>query len=53
MNSHHCSQESPYFIGCSSSDFYCENGKCVLEQYTCDGVDDCGDYSDEDNCGII
>ncbi|XP_029381915.1 complement factor I [Echeneis naucrates] len=32
------------------SDFLCANGKCVSKQRTCDGVDDCGDRSDEMCC---
>lgn len=31
-------------------DFLCVNGKCVSLNQTCDGVDDCGDRSDEMCC---
>ncbi|KAM3591171.1 uncharacterized protein V6R79_024059 [Siganus canaliculatus] len=31
-------------------DFTCVNGKCVSVSQTCDGVDDCGDRSDEMCC---
>ena len=30
--------------------FQCNNSKCVRFSYICDGDDDCGDFSDEQNC---
>ena len=30
--------------------FSCENGNCVAYYEKCDGDDDCGDLSDEENC---
>ena len=30
--------------------FLCNNGKCIRKVQTCDGVDNCGDRSDEDLC---
>ena len=35
-----------------SCDFTCDNGQCVRESNKCNGRDDCGDNSDEQNCGI-
>lgn len=35
-----------FFLG----SFFCQNGKCVSHSAHCDGVNDCGDYSDEFNC---
>ena len=32
---------------CKENWFTCDNGKCVLEDYTCDTENDCGDWSDE------
>ena len=36
---------------CESNEFYCNNGQCLDESNRCNGRDDCGDYSDEINCG--
>ena len=34
-------------------EFTCDSGECISESYQCDGHNDCGDNSDEQNCGII
>ena len=31
-------------------EFVCDNGKCLYNDYKCDGNDDCGDNSDERDC---
>ena len=31
--------------------FHCLNGKNILDNYTCDEENDCGDGSDELDCG--
>uniref|UniRef100_A0A673KBJ0 Sortilin-related receptor n=1 Tax=Sinocyclocheilus rhinocerous TaxID=307959 RepID=A0A673KBJ0_9TELE len=59
----HCtdgSDEDPTYAGCSTNpefektcdgySFQCSNGMCVTLEWKCDGMDDCGDYSDEANC---
>jgi len=36
---------------CSWPDnFYCHNKVCINANLTCNGQDDCGDFSDEDKC---
>ena len=37
--------------GCNYEEFTCSNGKCIYGLERCDNKDDCGDNSDEQNCG--
>ncbi|OXB76843.1 UNVERIFIED_CONTAM: hypothetical protein H355_002536 [Colinus virginianus] len=43
----------PPTLQCGSYSFSCNNGRCVPRYYQCDGVDDCHDNSDEQNCGSL
>ena len=36
--------------GCRFDDFLCSNQKCVQFNLTCNGNNDCGDWSDELRC---
>ncbi|KAG5857092.1 hypothetical protein ANANG_G00014900 [Anguilla anguilla] len=37
-------------ISCNSDQFHCANGKCVPDGWKCNGMDECGDGSDEELC---
>ncbi|KAK3088718.1 hypothetical protein FSP39_022962 [Pinctada imbricata] len=34
---------------CGEEEFRCTNGRCINERLTCDGMNNCGDHSDECN----
>ncbi|XP_061574688.1 sortilin-related receptor isoform X2 [Cololabis saira] len=45
-----CASPSEFSKVCDAYTFQCANGVCVSLEWKCDGMDDCGDYSDEANC---
>ena len=41
-----------YILMCFPGTFRCKDGrKCIKDSWTCDGVGDCDDHSDESDCG--
>ncbi|XP_076833567.1 LOW QUALITY PROTEIN: sortilin-related receptor [Brachyhypopomus gauderio] len=46
-----CSTRPEFEKTCDANSFQCASGACVSVEWKCDGMDDCGDYSDEANCG--
>ena len=38
---------------CTSSEFKCDQGKCIRASWQCDGHNDCSDSSDERNCSKL
>jgi len=41
------------FVGCGSYQFTCNNGRCISRYSRCDGINQCGDFSDETSCGML
>lgn len=42
---------SSHFSGtCSADEYRCKSGQCIPGIRHCDGVDDCSDGDDEENC---
>ena len=35
---------------CGADEFQCSDGTCIIKEFRCDTVPDCGDASDEDDC---
>lgn len=41
----------PMHAVCNETQINCKNGFCKPSFWRCDGVNDCGDNTDEENCG--
>ncbi len=54
-----CQRQVTFFIfvadlpTCSPGHFTCRNQKCIDVEWVCDGDNDCGDDSDELDCGQL
>ena len=35
---------------CFSDEFECDNGICISNSFVCNGINSCGDNSDEEDC---
>uniref|UniRef100_H0W3X9 EGF-like domain-containing protein n=1 Tax=Cavia porcellus TaxID=10141 RepID=H0W3X9_CAVPO len=46
-NKAHCSQSH-----CLAGQWQCQNKLCVMDSWKCDGIDHCGDSSDEEACAF-
>ncbi len=44
-------EPTTHHIACAYYEVQCQNGRCVDARRLCDSYDDCGDGSDEENCG--
>jgi len=48
----HCACVLMVAATCGPDLFQCDNGNCIPARWICDGDNDCGDMSDEQNCGV-
>jgi len=37
-------------VACREDQFECDDGRCISAWGVCDGWNECGDFSDEQNC---
>lgn len=41
------------FSICANTEFSCSNGDCIQKTHRCDGINNCADFSDEDDCKTL
>ncbi|KAF0993398.1 hypothetical protein HZS_2254 [Henneguya salminicola] len=48
-----CDSQHPTCSKCKSHEFHCKNSECIHIKGRCNGVDNCGDNSDEYDCSLV